>query len=89
MRERRNLAAFGSALRTVRERQGLSQVALGEASGLSRSSIGAIERGHQDPTFKTLMALRDGLGTPLAEVFALCEGDRDQRPDEAPGDGGR
>jgi transcriptional regulator with XRE-family HTH domain len=69
----RSLAAFGGALKTVRERQGLSQADLSEASGLHRTSISAIERGRQEPTFLTLMKLRRGLGS-LADVFALAEG---------------
>jgi transcriptional regulator with XRE-family HTH domain len=65
-------AKFGAALRTVRLRQGLSQSALSETSGLHRTHISRIERGRCEPTFETLMKLRRGLGS-LADVFALTE----------------
>ncbi len=66
------LVKFGTALRTVRERQGMSQVDLSAASGLHRTHISRIERGLCDPHFETLMKLRRGLGS-LAEVFAVIE----------------
>jgi transcriptional regulator with XRE-family HTH domain len=66
-------AKLGAAIRTVRERQGLSQSALSEASGLHRTHISRIERGLCEPTFKTLGKLGDGLGS-LAAVFTVFEG---------------
>ncbi len=68
----REVAQFGAALRTVRERQGMSQSDLSKASGLHRTHISRIERGVCEPRFETLMKLRDGLGS-LADVFALAE----------------
>jgi transcriptional regulator with XRE-family HTH domain len=66
------LDTFGAALRSAREQQSLTQTRLGEASGLGRAHISRIERGQCEPTFKTLMKLRHGLGS-LADVLASCE----------------
>jgi transcriptional regulator with XRE-family HTH domain len=70
-------AALGEALRTVRERRGMSQADLAAASGLHRSHLSRIEHGTCEPRYDTLMKLWDGLGS-LAEVFALAEAGDDQ-----------
>ena len=70
--EQQKLVKFGAALRTVRERQAMSQVDLSAASGLHRTHISRIERGLCEPRFETLMKLRHGLGS-LADVFAVIE----------------
>jgi transcriptional regulator with XRE-family HTH domain len=71
---RQEIAEFGAALRAVREKQGLSQTDLSDASGLHRTHVSRIERGLCVPRFETLMKLRRGLGT-LADVFAVIDGD--------------
>jgi transcriptional regulator with XRE-family HTH domain len=76
MRDPDACARLGAGLRAIREAQGLSQVNLSKASGVSRSSISAIERGRQEPTFRTLMRLRDGLGVPIADALALYDDSR-------------
>jgi ribosome-binding protein aMBF1 (putative translation factor) len=69
---RQEIAEFGAALRAVREKQGLSQTDLSDASGLHRTHVSRIERGLCVPRFETLM--RRGLVT-LADVFAVIDGD--------------
>lgn len=58
-------------VRSVRERRGLSQKALSEATGVSRQAIIAIERSGQVPS--TLLALRLAatLGCRVEELFEL------------------
>jgi transcriptional regulator with XRE-family HTH domain len=71
MRDPDACARVGAGLRAIREAQGLSQVELSKTSGLSRSSISAIERGRQEPNYLTLVRLRDGLGVPIADALDL------------------
>ncbi|MGA2455582.1 MAG: helix-turn-helix transcriptional regulator [Solirubrobacteraceae bacterium] len=66
------LVKFGAALRTVREQQGLSQADLSAGSGLHRTTVARIEDGRAEPRFDTLMALRRGLGVPMADVLELA-----------------
>jgi transcriptional regulator with XRE-family HTH domain len=74
MRDPDVLTKLGSALRAERERQGKSRAELSAASGLRRSHIARIEGGVCEPRLKTLMRLRQGLGS-LAAVFERLEGD--------------
>jgi transcriptional regulator with XRE-family HTH domain len=79
MRDPDALAKLGAALRAERERQGKSLAELSAASGLHHSHIARIEGGVCEPTLRTLMRLRQGLGS-LAAVFASLEreaGDQD------------
>jgi transcriptional regulator with XRE-family HTH domain len=66
------LVKLGAALRAERERQGMSHTDLSRASGLHRTHISRIERGLCEPTLRTLLRLRGGLGS-LAAVFADLE----------------
>ena len=52
---------FASNLRAERERKGLSQEALGFASGLHRTEISLLERAGREPRLLTLVALAHGL----------------------------
>jgi transcriptional regulator with XRE-family HTH domain len=74
--EQQRLAAFGAALRAVREQRGMSQTDLSAASGLHRTHISRIERGACNLRYDTLMKLRHGLGGSLADVFAGAERER-------------
>ena len=63
-------AAFGAQVRAVRVRRGLSQDALGSASGLHRSYVGGIEPGEPNPSLTNIARLADALDVPLGELFA-------------------
>ncbi|HKG38905.1 MAG TPA: helix-turn-helix transcriptional regulator [Conexibacter sp.] len=65
--------AFGSAVREVRARRGLSQEDLGFEAGLHRNYVGAVERGEINATFKTLLRLSRGLRVPVSELVVLYE----------------
>lgn len=64
---------FGSLVRRLRLRQGLSQERLGELSGLHRNYIGAVERAERTPSIVAADKLARSLGTTLADVFAELE----------------
>lgn len=73
------LAAFGSAVRELRERRGLSLGGLSRASSLPRGRkmsarrVGRIEAGEVDPCFDELIALADGLGVTLGTLVGHAE----------------
>ncbi len=62
---------FGRVIRSLRERRGLSQEALSDLAGLSRSFLGEIERGDAVPSVETLQKLADALGEKLS--FVVCQ----------------
>lgn len=65
--------ALGAAVLELRARRRLSQEELGARARLHRNYVGAIERGELNPTFRTLLRLRDGLGLPLSTLVAVYE----------------
>ncbi|CAN5140576.1 hypothetical protein BH18CHL2_BH18CHL2_04450 [soil metagenome] len=52
-------------LRAARARAGLTQRALAERAGLPQPTVAAIERGHQDPRYRTLARLLLACGQDL------------------------
>ncbi len=64
---------FGHAVRELRACRALSQEGLGFRARLHRNYIGAIERGEINPTFKTLLAIADGLDVELSSLIRLYE----------------
>jgi transcriptional regulator with XRE-family HTH domain len=52
---------FAQNLRSERPRRGLSQEALGQASGLHRTEISLLERAGRDPRLGTIVRLARGL----------------------------
>ena len=65
--------AFGKAVREERERQGLSQEALGDAAGLDRTYVSGLERAVRNPTLATMERLSDALGVKLSKLVAEAE----------------
>jgi transcriptional regulator with XRE-family HTH domain len=72
----RVLLPLGRALADVRRERGLTQEALGEATGVHRNYIGGIERGERSPTVETIAVLADALDVSLGELFTRAETDR-------------
>jgi transcriptional regulator with XRE-family HTH domain len=66
------LAALGRAICALRERAGLTQEQLADASGLHATWLGEAERGRRNPTYQSLSRLAAGLGVPLAELVRLA-----------------
>lgn len=62
--------AFGVSIRRLRERKSVSQEQLAHDSKLDRSYIGGIERGERNPSLIALTKIANGLGIPLADIFA-------------------
>jgi putative transcriptional regulator len=60
-----------SNLREYREREGLSQGGLGEAVGVTRQTINAIERGRYDPSLELALKLADHFDCRVEDLFAL------------------
>jgi transcriptional regulator with XRE-family HTH domain len=65
--------ALGRAVLESRARRGLSQEQLGARAGLHRNYVGALERGELNPTFGTLLRVRQGLDLPLSELLQVYE----------------
>jgi len=61
-------------LKDIREKAGLSQTALAERSGISRSTINKIENGKKDVPVKQLGELADALGCSSADLLDDTEG---------------
>jgi putative transcriptional regulator len=57
-------------VRARRADRGLSQAALGEAMGVSRQTINAIETGRYLPSLPLAIALARYFGTSVEEMFA-------------------
>ncbi|MTB53922.1 helix-turn-helix domain-containing protein [Lewinella sp. W8] len=66
-----------SKIKEIREKKGISQAALAEASGLSATYISQVESGKKSPTLKSLQKLSDAIGVPfpILSFLALEESD--------------
>lgn len=61
---------MGYKIKEVREKKGMTQEALSEASGVSRTTIWALENGNErTTTTKTLLKIAQALGTTVDEIF--------------------
>ena len=61
---------LGQRIRELRKLHSLTQEALAERAKISVSFLSMIERADRVPHLKTLVALADGLGISLSEMFA-------------------
>jgi transcriptional regulator with XRE-family HTH domain len=59
----------GERIKRLRKERGLTQAQLADASGLSRTGLGDIERGKRVPQYDTLAKLSRGLGVSVALLF--------------------
>ena len=60
---------FARNIRAYRLQRGLSQEALGEASGLHRTEISLLERAGRDPRLSTIVRLASALGVRPAALL--------------------
>ena len=60
---------IGGRLCTLRKQRGFSQGDLQTATGLMRSYISRVERGHTVPSIETLERFAAALGVPLYQLF--------------------
>jgi DNA-binding XRE family transcriptional regulator len=63
------LVALGKRLAELRERAGMTQESLADASGLHWTYVGQIERGERNLTYKNLLKLARGLDLDPAELL--------------------
>lgn len=75
--------ALGSAVRSLRNGQGLSQQDLAERTGLSPSWLAEVESGKHDPTWADMRRLAEGLEVSLEKLSELTE-ELEEGPPEAP-----
>jgi len=61
--------ALGERIRSAREQVGVKQDQLGQAVGLSRTSITNIERGRQGVQVYLLVRIAEVLGRPVVELL--------------------
>ena len=66
-------AAFGAAVRDLRGRRGISQEELADLSGMHRTYLGGIERGHRNPSFTNIRRLADALQVRTSELMRRAE----------------
>lgn len=59
----------GLNIKVARTKAGLNQEALADAAGLSRLTIGTIERGEKAPSVETIGAIAEALGIDMYKLF--------------------
>lgn len=74
------LHAFGLAIRTFRQRAGLSQEALADIAGLHRTYIGSVERGERNVSLLNIHVLAGALKTTASKLMTTAERIRQQHP---------
>jgi transcriptional regulator with XRE-family HTH domain len=70
---------LGVAIKELRKRQGLKQIELATAAGMTESQVSDIERGKNNPGWSLLMRLMDGLGLPIGDLADAYERAADVR----------
>lgn len=60
---------FGKNLKAIREKKGLSVLALSYNCAIDNSKIAKIEQGQFNITLRTITELAKGLDTPVSKLF--------------------
>jgi len=68
-----HLQILGETIRAERGKRGLSQEALADMAGISRTHVGEIERGTVNVSFSTLESTASGLGILISDLMRLYE----------------
>jgi transcriptional regulator with XRE-family HTH domain len=63
-----DLARFAQNVRAARERAGLTQEQVADASGIHSTEVSRIERGLRDPRISTVLRLARAMGVPASEL---------------------
>jgi transcriptional regulator with XRE-family HTH domain len=66
-------AAFGQAIRELREERGISQEAFALKSGIDRSHYGGMERGERNPSLTSIIKIANALDVPPSEIHTRAE----------------
>jgi transcriptional regulator with XRE-family HTH domain len=64
---------LGARIRRLRERKGYTQESFADKVALHRNFMGAVERGQQNLTLKSLRLIASGLGTTMAKLLSGLE----------------
>lgn len=64
---------FGSVLRTLRKKAGLTQEQLGFEAGLERNYISMLELGQRHPSLATVFKLAPPLKVSPSQIIAIVE----------------
>lgn len=67
--EQKALDAFGSKLRSLRKKRGLSQEKFAECAGLHRTYIGSAERGERNVALLNILRFSEALGVEPKELL--------------------
>jgi len=70
-REDQPQPALGRAIKELREEQGKTQEALAYEAGLTTGTLSLVERGLSNPSWGTVKAIAEALGTSMAELATL------------------
>jgi transcriptional regulator with XRE-family HTH domain len=60
---------LGASIRALRQKAGISQVQLGQTTGMDQAYVSRIEAGKVEPCLGTLRTLSEALGVTLSELF--------------------
>ncbi|WP_018924836.1 helix-turn-helix domain-containing protein [Salsuginibacillus kocurii] len=63
----------GSTLRSIRQERGLSLQALAEWTGVSKLTLGKIERGEANPSLSVIWKIANGLTIPISALLTESE----------------
>lgn len=67
------LSAFGSHLRSLRRKAGLSQEEVAGRAGIHVTYLSGVERGLRNPSIRNVRRLAQALGVPTGELFSFDE----------------
>ena len=65
------LSAFGSHVRSLRKRAGLSQEETAHRAGIHVTYLSGVERGLRNPSIRNVRRLALALGVPTRELFCF------------------
>jgi transcriptional regulator with XRE-family HTH domain len=68
---------LGRRIRSLRKSKDLTQEELGAKCDVHYKFIGAVERGEENPSLKTLEKIAEGLGVELFDLFRFKHEERD------------
>lgn len=71
--KRKELVAFGEAVREARKARGYSQEAFGDLCGIDRSYMGGIERGEHNLALLNILRIIDALEMQPSQFFSALD----------------
>ena len=69
MKEAQFIKKVGQNIKSIRERQNLTQVDLAFKCDFDKTSINRLEAGRTNPTIKTLLKIADALEVKISDLF--------------------